>query len=426
MAHGNVKDVYRKLGKKIDALPTRAPWNEDFYAVLTELFTPLEAEVLIAMPYSLADFERVARTTKMDRAQVRLTLDSLCGKGLVVDIEMKGKVLYMPAPLAVGIFEMTMMRTRGELNHAEWARLFDNYMESPNSFYAANYQNGQRVALMRTVPHEEAFSEAEYVEILDYEKAGAIIENASRFAIGLCSCRHEKFHLGEKSCKAPLDTCMSFNETADALVRHGMAKEVSRSEMLENIARSKEFNLVLTADNVQKDVGFMCQCCGDCCNLLLGISKHGYPNTIVTSTYISQIDLVQCTGCEKCARACPIHAIEMVPIVHPLTKKPKDPRIDESICLGCGVCALSCHEDAVRLVKREQRVLHPETTIERVILQSLENGTLQNQMFDDPQSITQMFLRGFVGAFLRLPPVKKALLSDQLRSRFLAVLQSGM
>jgi ferredoxin len=426
MAHGNVKDVYRKLGKKIDESPTRAPWNEDFYEILKELYTPVEAEVLITMPFGLANFERVARSTKMDRTLLHSALESLCEKGLVVDMIVKDQVLYMPAPLAVGIFEMTMMRTRGELKYGEWARLFNNYLQSPDAFYAANFKDGQRVSFMRTVPHEEAIGEEDYVEILDYEKAAAIIENTSKFAIGLCSCRHEKFHLGEKTCKAPLDTCMSFNETADALIRHGMAKEVSRSATLENIARSKEFKLVLTADNVQKDVGFMCQCCGDCCNLMLGISRYGYPNTLVTSTYMSRIDLDKCTGCEKCARACPINAIEMVPIVHPLTKKPKDPVIDESICLGCGVCALSCHEDAVRLVKRGQRVLHPETTIERVILQSLERGTLQNQMFDDPQSISQQFLRGFVGAFLRLPPVKKALLSDQLRSRFLAALQSAM
>jgi ferredoxin len=425
MAHAIAKDIYRKLGKKIDNLEMRAPWNEAFYEILKELYTPDEAEVLIGMPYGLANFERVASCVKMDPTRLQATLETMCEKGLVVDISIKDKYLYMTAPLVVGIFEMTMMRTRGDLRSAEWARLFDNYMQT-NAFYAANFANGQRVSVMRTVPHEEAVGQAEWVEILDYEKASAIVENANRLAVGLCSCRHEKFHLGEKSCKVPLDTCMSFDLNADLLIRHGMAKEVSRSEMLENVARSKEFKLVLTADNVQKDVGFMCQCCGCCCNLMLGISQHGYPNTVVTSTYISQIDISKCTGCEKCARACPIHAIEMVPIVNPPTKKPKDPRLDETICLGCGVCALSCNEDAVRLVKREQRVLHPETTIERIILQCLERGTLQNQMFTDPHSISQQFLRGFVGAFLRLPPVKKALMSDQLRSRFLSTLQSAM
>jgi ferredoxin len=116
----------------------------------------------------------------------------------------------------------------------------------------------------------------------------------------------------------------------------------------------------------------------------------------------------------------------MVPIVNRTTKKPKNPRVDESICLGCGVCALTCHKDAVRLVKRQQRVIHPATTFERVILASLERGTLQNQLFDNPQSTTHQFLRGFVGGFLRLPPVKQALMSDRLRSTFLATLQSGV
>jgi ferredoxin len=426
VGHNTTKDIYRKLGKKIDGLPTRAPWNETFYEILRELYTPQEAEVLTKMPYSLASLRRVARCTNMDERQLSPILDSLCEKGLVFDVWTKDQYRYMPAPMVVGIFEMTMMRTRGDLKSAEWARLFHEYMQGPDGFYAANCGSGEKVSVMRTLPHEEAVSVAGRVEILDYEKATAIVESSDRFAVGLCSCRHEKLHVGEKSCNVPLDTCSSFGASADATIRHGFAKEVSKAEMLDNIARSREFKLVLTADNVQKNVGFMCQCCGCCCNLMLGISRHGFPNAVVTSTYMSQIDEDKCTGCEKCAKACPIHAIEMVPIANPTTEKPKNPRVDESICLGCGVCALSCHKDAISLVKRQQRVLHPETTFERIILSSLERGTLQNQLFADPQSITQQFLRGFVGGCLRLPPVKRALLSDQLRSRFLATLKSGV
>jgi len=77
-------------------------------------------------------------------------------------------------------------------------------------------------------------------------------------------------------------------------------------------------------------------------------------------------------------------------------------------------------------VKREKRVLHPETTFERVILQTLERGTLQNQIFDNPQSVTQKFMRGFIGGFLRLPPVKAFLMSDMLRSSFLHAMASGL
>ena len=76
--------------------------------------------------------------------------------------------------------------------------------------------------------------------------------------------------------------------------------------------------------------------------------------------------------------------------------------------------------------KRGERVLHPETTFERIILQSLEKGTLQNQIFSDPNRIDQKFMAAFVGAFLRLPPVKQALMSDRLRSGFLSAMKDGV
>jgi Pyruvate/2-oxoacid:ferredoxin oxidoreductase delta subunit len=252
-----------------------------------------------------------------------------------------------------------------------------------------------------------------------------VVRQWDKYAIGYCSCRHEKMHVGEKSCSVPLDTCSSFGMAADYLVRHGMAKEVSRTEMLENIARSKELKLVLTADNIKNKPQFVCHCCKCCCNVLLGISKHGYSNTLVTSSYISRVDEDKCKGCGLCAKGCPIEAIKMIPTIGSNSKNQGKPVVDESICLGCGVCALYCRNQAMKLVKRSQQVIHPETTFERVILQCLERGTLQNQIFSSPQSISHKAMRGIVGAFLRLPPVKGALMSNQLRSRFLATMLAG-
>ncbi len=71
-------------------------------------------------------------------------------------------------------------------------------------------------------------------------------------------------------------------------------------------------------------------------------------------------------------------------------------------------------------------MIHPETTFERVMLRSLERGTLQNQSFDNPQSFSHKFMRGFVGGFLNLSPVKRALMSDTLRSRFLDAMKKGV
>ena len=101
------------------------------------------------------------------------------------------------------------------------------------------------------------------------------------------------------------------------------------------------------------------------------------------------------------------------------------PDIDEDLCIGCGVCSLVCDPDAIKMEKRDQHIIHPETTFERVILQCLERGTLQNQLFDDPGRLSHKAMRGIVGGFLRLSPVKKALMTDTLRSRFLAAMAAG-
>lgn len=426
MGHMVGKDVYRKLGKKVDNLTLKAPWNDAFYEILKTLYTTEEADVVVKMPFGLSKLERISRVTKINQDKLRPIIEGLCKKGLVVDVCLNGGYNYMPSPLAVGIFEFTMMRTGDNLDSKGWARLFHNYMQGDGALYTANCSSDEKVSLMRSLPHEETIKQGSHVEVLDYEKASSIVMSADKLGIGLCSCRHEKMHVDEKECDAPLDTCTSFGYAADYLIRNNMAREVSRSEMMDHLARSKEMGLVLNADNVQKKVTFICNCCGCCCNILLGFSKYGCENIVVTSSFIAEPDNENCIGCGKCARACPINAIEMEAVSPPVKGKKKRANVDQSVCIGCGVCALQCEYDALHLVKREQRVLHPETTFHRVILQCLERGTLQNQIFDNPQSITQSVMRGIVGAFFKLPPVKKALFSDTLRSRFLKTMESGV
>ncbi len=420
------KDVYRKLGTKIDSLHVRAPWNEAFHEILKELYSPEEADFFVRMPYNFSSLDRVVALTKTGKVKALKLLDGLCAKGLVVDFWIEDEYKYMPSPMVVGIFEFTMMRTGKNLNSGEWGNLFHAYLlGDEGAFYAANFANGEQVSITRALPHEETL--ADHVEILDYERAAALLDGFDKFAIGLCSCRHEKLHAGEKECDIPLNTCTSFGKAADYLVRHDMAKEVSREEMRESFARSREMGLVIEADNVRKEVMFICHCCGCCCNVLQGINRFGFANAMVTSSFIAEVDDAVCNGCGKCAVACPINAIEMLPVVPvPGSKKKKNPEVDHSLCLGCGVCGLKCSTGALKLQAREKRVIHPETTFERVLLQSLERGTLQNQILDNMQSMTQQVMRPLLGAFLGLPSVKKALMSDLLRSTFLHAMRSGV
>jgi ferredoxin len=425
MGHIVTQDIYTKLGKKIDRLEVRVTQNELLYSILRELYTPEEAEIVVKMPYGLQTLARIAQVTGYDEAKLRGSLERLCEKGLVIDLFIQDRYYYSVSPMVIGIFEFSMMRRGRGANHKEMARLFSKYLLADDGLVFANSRRGQQIARMRAIPHEETIEASDYVEVLDYEKATAIIEGHDKFAIGYCSCRHEKLHLGQKKCEVPLETCTSFSLAADYLVRNGLAREATRSEMLENLARSREFGLVLLTDNTKNKPSFICNCCTCCCNALAGIRKFDWSHFVVSSAFLPAFSQDTCVGCGTCAKSCPIGAIEMVPVEGSDRKRKKEPKVDESTCLGCGVCALKCKKEAIDLVRGTRRAIFPETTFERVLLQCLEKGTLQYQIFDNPNSLTHRFLQVFFGAFLSLSPTRKVLMSEMFRSSFLHMMQKG-
>ena len=240
MGHLVGKDIFRQLGRKIDGLEMRTPWNAQLHAILKELYTTAEADLIVRMPSGLASFEEVQKATSFRRDELQRLLDGLSEKGLVMDLWVEDGYKYVPSPMVIGIFEFTMMQAGPKANSKVRARLFQDYLAGDGSFLAANFGGGEQVSFVRALPHEEALKPEEYVEILDYEKASAIIEQSDRFAIGICSCRHEKLHLEEKQCDVPLEGCSQFGFAADFMIRHKLAREVGRSEMRDNFARSRE------------------------------------------------------------------------------------------------------------------------------------------------------------------------------------------
>ncbi len=409
--------AYHQLGNKLDNLYVRAPWNETWHSILNELYTPEEADVVVKMPYTLSSLERISLVTGVGKKRLQGILERLCTKGLVMDLwnEDHGQYYYMSWPIAIGIFEFTMMRSGDNLNTKRWAELFHEYF---GSVYAANFSNNEQTSALRVIPVEESIKEGSHTEFFDYEKATSLIESSAKLAIGVCSCRNEKLHTGKNQCDAPLESCSFLGIGAEYAIRNNFGREVSRSEMMDNFTRSKEYNLVFCSVNTRRNPMAICHCCKCCCNFLGGLNKFGYLNCVVTSSFISKIDTGRCSGCGKCVAVCPVNALSLVS-AHDGKKKKKG-QLNTDLCVGCGVCIAQCPTGALEMISRESRVLHPESLFEITMLSSLERGTLQNQLFDNPGSVTQEFMRSFIGAFLRLPQVKRTLMSDMFRSTFLA------
>jgi hypothetical protein len=66
--------------------------------------------------------------------------------------------------------------------------------------------------------------------------------------------------LDEKECSVPIDKLSTMGISADYMIRHNLAREISKPEMLENLAESKKMALFINADNVRDGCEFMCHC----------------------------------------------------------------------------------------------------------------------------------------------------------------------
>ncbi|HKK33848.1 MAG TPA: 4Fe-4S ferredoxin, partial [Desulfomicrobiaceae bacterium] len=115
MGHLIGKDIYRRLGTKLDGTTVRMPYNPALHDMLRALYTPAEADLIVRMPWRPSSLSRLSTHLDIPPASLEKKLDSLCRKGLVCDIWEGGEYLYMISPFVIGFFEFSMMRTRGEL-----------------------------------------------------------------------------------------------------------------------------------------------------------------------------------------------------------------------------------------------------------------------------------------------------------------------
>jgi ferredoxin len=420
MSHTVLRTGYAEFVDRLNRFPQGAPVSDTLYKILQVLLSEEEARLLALLPIKPFTARQASQVWSMTPAEAGRTLDLLSSRAILVDAEHDGETVYVLPPPMAGFFEFSMMRTRGDVDQKLLSELFYQYLNVEEDFIRALFVDGE-TQLGRTFVHEPALPAGEGAQVLDYERASEVIRCATHRGVSLCYCRHKMSHLG-KACKAPTDICMTFNTTAQSLIRHGYARPVDALECLDLLGEAYENNLVQFGENVQQDVNFICNCCGCCCEAMIAARRFGLFHPVHTTNYLPAIDPSLCNGCGKCADACPVEAMSLVSANDPHALRRKRAKFDEERCLGCGVCVRVCPRGALSLRRRAQRVITPVDSVHRVVMMAIERGKLQNLIFDNRVLWNHRALAAVLGAILRLPPVKRAMAGRQFRSQYLAAL----
>jgi formate hydrogenlyase subunit 6/NADH:ubiquinone oxidoreductase subunit I len=419
MAHHNTIKVnsYYNLAKRLNKFPQGAPPSELLFKILRVLFSEREAKLVSLLPIKPFTDKRAAEIWRLSLSDAKVILNDLADRGILLDYMQNGETTYtMPPPMA-GFFEFSLMRYRNDIDQKALSELFYQYLNVEEDFIKNLFLDGE-TQLGRAFVNESMLSTENTLHVLDYERASEVIKTADHIGIGICYCRHKMEHLG-RNCKAPMDICMTFNGPAQSLIRHNIARKVDVAEGLDLLQLAQSHNLVQFGENVKERVGFICNCCGCCCEALIAARKFGFLNPVQTTNFIPVINDEKCTGCGKCVTLCPVEALTLVAGCDPHNTSKKKAKLDTNQCLGCGVCLRGCNVNALMLVPRKERVITPENSVHRVVLMAIERGKFQNLIFDNQLLLSHRAMAAIFGAILKLPPAKQILASNQFKSRYL-------
>jgi len=418
--HLAARSGYPALVKRLNRFPQGAPPSDLLFAILKMLMSEKEASLVALVPIKPFAAAKAARCWRMSEADARKALDALASRALLVDIEgPKGTAYVLPPPMA-GFFEFSLMRLRGDIDQKALAQLYYQYITVEEDFIKALFTHGE-THLGRTFVDETVLTEENALHVLDYERASEVVKTASHRGVGLCYCRHKMEHAGG-ACDAPLDICMTFNNTAAALVRHGYARPVDVAEGLALLDEARGRNLVQFGENVRRRVSFICNCCGCCCEAMIAQRRFGLLHPVHTTNFLPVVEAAACTGCGDCVAACPVEAMTMVSANDPAHARKKRAKVDTAMCLGCGVCVRVCRARSLRLESRPERVITPLDSTHKAVVMAIERGRLQDLIFDNRALMSHRALAAVLGVILRLPPLKQALASKQVKSRYLEAL----
>lgn len=329
-------DVYERLADALDKLPNGFPRTSSNVEIriLKKIFTPEEASLVYQLSADMESVETIAHLLKLDLKEANTRLMDLARRGLIWFDKQVKKPRFRLAPFMVGFYESQLEN----MDH-EFAHLLEQYL---NEGGAAGIMSPQP-ALHRVIPAQSTLK-SEW--ILPYDDVRNVLLSAKNFGVRDCICRVQKDHIGRR-CNFPLRNCLHFS----SVERPPNPDDITQEEALAILSQSEEVGLVHTVSNVAKDFGYVCNCCGCCCDILRGITDWGIENSVAHANYYVTINPDICTGCGTCRERCQVGAI---------SEKDGVSIVNLKRCIGCGLCVSGCPDDAAKLNRKpEDQIVSP-------------------------------------------------------------------
>ncbi|TFF90285.1 MAG: 4Fe-4S dicluster domain-containing protein [Promethearchaeota archaeon] len=357
----DTSEYYKELAEKLDETIFGLSRNEkgeisDTWIEYLKLLVP-EEHVKYIIKLDVYPFLMSAKAfaRKINRPEKEATeiLEELFNRDCVMRVHTKKRFKYA-IHLPFLLFDAPVLNFNhgySEEKAKKVAELSLKFLEDENWY--KNFEGTSETPLSRIVPIEESIPVKS--EILSYEDATSIIDNAEVLSLHECACRARLEMVGKRKCKGkfPLKTCIGVNDGGQYVIDREKGEEISKEKAKELLKEFSKMGLVHTTENFkQGNHMILCSCCPCCCNLLGGITKPNWdnPRAIAASNYIAVIDKPdECQKCELCIEKCPFNAIFM--------NEADKIEIDRKKCMGCGVCTMNCPVEAIKLERLERETI---------------------------------------------------------------------
>jgi len=294
-------------------------------------YTPEEADLAIKVGFAGGTLDRLQEQTGIEKSILKPRLEMMALKGTIwIDPEVEDPV-----------YKAIILAGPGLVETGGWGNIkFPNSVQILKALhhFEVDFATKWLPAVGAPVARTWLTPAALPKDATPEENVAEMIKRSPPWGVSTCSCRlpHWVTDPGNH-CEFPLETCLFTGVMTKWGLERNMCREISFEDVEDILRRSNEIGLVHTHDPNE----FVCNCCNDCCVLLMGQYRTGAP-ILQPSEFIPVVEDSECSACGTCAERCPMDAINV----------DETAAIDLTRCLGCGVCFPTCPTEAISFVRR--------------------------------------------------------------------------